>query len=126
MGVIWDDPLPDKMNKKIKIWFDELKALGKVKVPRTLQGRGIVKSVCLHTFVDVSERANGAVVYIRTKYDDDKVLISLAAAKTKVSPLKAVLLSTAGIDGSTPRKHFGLVSGKSFINYKATNDILVR
>ena len=101
VGVGWDDPLPDKMNKKIKIWFDELKDLGRVKVPRTLQGRGIVKSVCLHTFVDASESANGAVVYVRTKYDDDKVLISLAA-KTKVSPLKAVLISMAGIDGSTP------------------------
>ena len=73
-GLGWDDTLPYEMNKKIKTWFDELKDLGKVKVPRTLQGRGIVKSIFLHTFVDASESAYGAVVYVRTEYDD-KVLI---------------------------------------------------
>ena len=99
VGVGWDDPLPDEMNKKIKIWFDELKDLGRVKVPRTLQGRGIVKSVSLHTFVDASESAYGAVVYVRTKYDD-KVLISLAAAKTKVSPLKAVSIPRLELMGA--------------------------
>ena len=99
VGVGWDDPLPDEMNKQIKIWFDELKDLGRVKVPRTLQGRGIVKSVSLHTFVDASESAYGAVVYVRTKYDD-KVLISLAAAKTKVSPLKAVSIPRLELMGA--------------------------
>ena len=33
MGVGWDDPLPDEMNKKIKIWFDELKTLVESKFP---------------------------------------------------------------------------------------------
>ena len=98
-GLGWDDTLPDEMNKKIKTWFDELKDLGKVKVPRTLQGRGIVKSIFLHTFVDASESAYGAVVYVRTEYDD-KVLISLAAAKTRVSPLKAVSIPRLELMGA--------------------------
>ena len=49
--------------------------------------------------MDASESAHGAVVYVRTKYDDE-VLISLAAAKTKVSPLKAVSIPRLELMGA--------------------------
>ena len=49
--------------------------------------------------MDASESSHGAVVYVRTKYDDE-VLISLAAAKTKVSPLKAVSIPQPELMGA--------------------------
>ena len=36
VGVGWDDP---EMNKKIKIWFDELKDLGRLKVPTYIRSQ---------------------------------------------------------------------------------------
>ena len=77
-------------HSKAKAWFDELKDLERIRIPRSLQNRGIVKSICLHTFVDASENAYGAIVYVRIEYDDKSISVSLAASKTKVSPLKAV------------------------------------
>jgi len=65
-GVEWDY-LPEEINSKMKAWFNELKDL------RSLQKRGIVKSICLHTFVDASENAYGAVVYVRIEYDDKSI-----------------------------------------------------
>ena len=92
-GVEWDNCLPDEINSKAKAkaWFDELKDLERIRIPRSLQNRSLVKSICLHTIVDASENAYGAVVYVRIEYDDKSISVSLAAAKTKVSPLKAFL-----------------------------------
>ena len=39
------------------------------------------------TFVDVSKAAYGAVIYVRTEYEDDRVSCRLMAAKSKVAPL---------------------------------------
>ena len=49
-----------------------------------------MKSISLHTFVDASQSAYGAVAYVRTEYDDQTVSVILAAVKTKVAPLQSV------------------------------------
>ena len=109
VGVEWDSFLPEEINSKVKAWFNELKDLERIKIPRSLQNRGIVKSICLHTFVDASENAYGAVVYVRIEYDDKSISVSLAAAKTKVSPLKAVSIPRLELMGA----HLGSSLAKS-------------
>ena len=89
-GTEWDDPLLDEINVKVKIWFSELDELQKIKVPRGLQRRGVVRSTSLHTFVDASQSAYGGVVYVRTEYEDKTVSVFIVASKTKVAPLQSV------------------------------------
>ncbi|KMQ91672.1 gag-pol protein [Lasius niger] len=45
-----------------------------------------------HGFADASERAYATVVYLRTESSSGEVEVRLAAAKTKVAPLKQVTL----------------------------------
>ena len=75
---------------KITSWFSELPSLSQKKVPRSLQLQKIVQSVGLHTFVDASQDAYGAVVYLRIVYQDESVSVRLITSKTKVAPLQTV------------------------------------
>ena len=43
-------------------------------------------SMSLHTFVDASESAYGAVVYARYKYEDGSVSTNIVSSKTRVLP----------------------------------------
>jgi len=62
VGTGWDDPLTDELCLKVNKWFDELRELQRIKVPRSLQKKCTVQSIYLHTFVDSSQSAYGAVV----------------------------------------------------------------
>ena len=66
-----------------------IKRIEENKIPRSLQ-RHAVKSISLHTFLDVSQCAYGGVVYVRCEHDTKTVSVTLAAAKTKVVPLQSV------------------------------------
>ena len=46
----------------------------------------VADTMSLHTFVDASESAYGAVVYARCQYEDGSVSTNIVAAKTRVSP----------------------------------------
>ena len=83
-------PLLDETSRKVQIWFEGLKELQRIKVPRNLQRRGtyIVKSISLYTFVDASQCAYGGVVYVRS--DSKMVSVTLGAAKTKLAPLQSI------------------------------------
>ena len=99
-GTDWDDPLLDETNKKVQMWFGELGELQRIKVPRSLQKKDTVKSISLHTFVDASQSAYGAVVYVRTEYNEQPVSVNLAAAKTKVAPLQSVSIPRLELMGA--------------------------
>ncbi|XP_041361837.1 uncharacterized protein LOC121377804 [Gigantopelta aegis] len=91
----WDDPLTSNLNEKVQQWFSELGQLVNIEVPRSLrlnQNKNIV-SWTVHTFVDASEVAYGAVAYVRSTYSDGQVSCRLIAAKTRVSPLAAMSIS---------------------------------
>ena len=46
----------------------------------------IADTISLHSFVDASESAYGAVVYARCQYEDGSVSTNIVAAKIRVSP----------------------------------------
>ena len=46
----------------------------------------VADALSLHTYVDASESAYGAVVYARCQYEDGSVSTNIVAAKTRVSP----------------------------------------
>ena len=86
-GYDWDDEIQDEIANKIGNWFEQLKSLRDVKIPRCLRSPEPVKSKRIVTFVDASQQAYGAAVYIRCEYHNDAVTSRLITAKSKVAPL---------------------------------------
>ncbi|PFX18079.1 hypothetical protein AWC38_SpisGene17575 [Stylophora pistillata] len=86
-----------KMNQ-IGTWFEQLKSLHEVMIPRCLRSPEPVKSKHIVTFVDASQKAYGAAVYIRCGYDNDTATSRLVAAKSRVAPDDSTQTGTHGCD----------------------------
>ena len=85
-GLGWDNELTEPLINLARAWFSELGDLKDIQVPRRLWNEGMISdSMSLHTFVDVSESAYGAVVYARCTYENGTVSTYIVAARTRVS-----------------------------------------
>ena len=90
-GLEWDEELGDTLINTARAWFQELTVLTQLKIRRCLLEKGkAVDTVTLHTFVDASENAYGAVTYARYSYQDGSISTNIVAAKTHVAPSKAL------------------------------------
>lgn len=80
----WDQIISDKNRKQWNEIQNQLKCIESIKINRWCQ---ITKNATieLHGFSDASEKAYGAVVYCRVKIDD-RYVITLLQAKSKVAP----------------------------------------
>ncbi|XP_070560349.1 uncharacterized protein [Ptychodera flava] len=99
-GLEWDDDLDIDLMIKAQRWFAELIDLGKIRVPRCLQLPQEVVSVNLHTFVDASQDAYGAVTYARSTYATNLVSCRMVAAKSRVAPLTSTSISRLELMGA--------------------------
>ena len=90
-GMDWDDLFLGDLASKARKWFKELEYLPTIKVPRCLRlgKEEEMLSQTLHTFVDASQDAYGAVVYSRATYKSGAVSTRFVAAKSRVAPLAA-------------------------------------
>ncbi|XP_046329965.2 uncharacterized protein LOC124113582 [Haliotis rufescens] len=89
-GLDWDEELDNNLKRKACQWFMELEDLALIQVPRCLRCGLEVKETTLHSFVDASEDAYGAVVYAVNTYQNDEISSVIIAAKGRVAPLKAI------------------------------------
>lgn len=85
----WDEPLPEDICARWKIWFDELLKVESLRIPRNYS-KNLLKARCvdLHVFTDASERVYAAVGYIRIVYENN-VELCLVTGKTKLASQKA-------------------------------------
>jgi len=111
-GLEWDERLPQELSAKVNVWFSELSMLSDVRVPRCLQLKQEVKWAKLHTFVDASQEAYGAVVYIKVEYQDGSTSVRLVASKTKVAPLQSISIPRLELMGAV----LGSRLAKSVVN----------
>ena len=90
--VNWDEALDGEALIKWKSFIKDLKELKNVRVPRCYAKQQIASSVVrscqIHGFLDASERACAAVVYLRTEFNDGETQVSLVTSKTRVTPMK--------------------------------------
>ena len=100
-GLEWDEELGDTLINTARAWFQELTVLTQLKIPRCLLEKGkAVDTVTLHTFVDASENAYGAVTYARYSYQDGSISTNIVAAKTRVAPIKALSIPRLELMGA--------------------------
>ena len=83
-SVDWDEELGCDHEKKARSWLQELELLSEVKIPRCIQLNTEVKSTSLHTFMDASGDAYGAVVYSRQEYMSGVTSVRLVSSKARV------------------------------------------
>ena len=86
-GLDWDEGIDGDLTEQVQQWFSELDDLKKVQAHRCLQPRAGPAETTIHTFVDASKDAFGAVSYVRNARLDGVVETRFIASKTKVAPL---------------------------------------
>uniref|UniRef100_A0A8D8WGD5 Integrase catalytic domain-containing protein n=1 Tax=Cacopsylla melanoneura TaxID=428564 RepID=A0A8D8WGD5_9HEMI len=91
LGLGWDDPLPDDLLTDWNLFVQEFSSLKTLKIPRHVMDT-YVHPPELIGFADASSIAYAAVVYLRVVCSDQRVLVNLIRAKTRVVPVKPVTI----------------------------------
>lgn len=79
--------LPETIAQRFQKWCKDLENLGDVKIQRCLCPHG-EENVEIHTFVDASSEAYGAVSSLKS-VSNTVTSVRLVAAKTRLAPLKS-------------------------------------
>ncbi|XP_058816934.1 uncharacterized protein LOC131680233 [Topomyia yanbarensis] len=87
LDIDWDEPLPEKLNHRWRMYLRFLKEVWRIKVPRRCIGIDKPVRIYLHGYCDASEMAYGAVLYLRAIDAEDNVSSRLLCSKTKVAPI---------------------------------------
>jgi hypothetical protein len=89
-GMQWEEILPHDIGVCWNAWTTSLPLLANIDIPRwigTSNGHGTQ----IHVFCDASERAYGAVLYVRSSARGG-VIVRLACSKTRLAPVKKITL----------------------------------
>ena len=89
-GVEWDELLPDDLGTRWRNWVILLHHLLDIHIPRWT-GTTRNGDCQIHVFCDASERAYGAVLYIRSTRET-KTHVQIVCSKNRLAPLKKVTL----------------------------------
>ena len=89
----WDEPVPSALETQWKTWWVSLEKLERLKFPRCLLPDLFADSaVELHHFADASNKAYGAVTYVRATNKVGSIRVTLLMAKGRVTPLKPITI----------------------------------
>ena len=127
-GMDWDDLFLGDLASKARKWFKELEDLHTIKVARCLRlgQEEEMLSQTLHTFVDASQDAYGAVVYSRATFKSGAVYIhNICCCKVKSSTPCSYKHSSNGVDGRSSRIENGRIHFKSFERQFGSSNFLV-
>ncbi|XP_053623554.1 uncharacterized protein LOC128682758 [Plodia interpunctella] len=87
----WDDPVPSNIIKKWESLTRQLNSLLSLSIPRFALC-SLPVSTEIHCFVDASQSAYAACVYLRSTDANNVITIHLLSSKTRVAPLKSVTI----------------------------------
>ena len=88
----WDDPVPEKIQKRWLKWKSEIEELKNVEISRCYKPNdfGQVVKAELHHFSDASFKGYGQCSYLRTVNKENQIHCSFVIGKARVTPLKSV------------------------------------
>ncbi|GFX42143.1 integrase catalytic domain-containing protein [Trichonephila clavipes] len=85
----WDDALPNSIANEWREFVTTLKCIEEVKINRFIMADNNVRIV-LQGFVDASEAAYGAVVYLQCFLHNGAAKVSILASKSRVAPIPVI------------------------------------
>lgn len=85
----WDGKLNKELNDRWLQFHAEIAYLAAYRIPRWLQMSSLAVTQ-MHGFCDASEKAFGAVIYIRTIDYSGKITCTLLMSKSRVAPIQTV------------------------------------
>lgn len=92
LKVDWDEELPAQLQQQWEQFRNDLKVLNHIKTLRhVFRGRAPTR-IQIHTFVDSSEKAYGAAVYVRALNKDKTINVQLLCAKSRIAPMKKLTI----------------------------------
>lgn len=113
----WDEPINKTQDEKFQKWREILPQIQDLHIPRCYLHSPMNEEteIELHAFVDASEEAEAAVVYIRIK-NNDSVRCVLVASKTKVAPLRILSIPRLELESA-------VIGARLVTNVKAYHQI---
>ena len=73
-------------------YIESLNDISKITIPRWTGFSLELVDIQLHGFSDTSEKAYGAIIYLRVETPSGDVIVSLLSSKTKIAPLNTVTI----------------------------------
>ncbi|XP_043276021.1 uncharacterized protein [Venturia canescens] len=92
LNLHWDDPLPQKTATEWVEFHNQWPLLADLQISRPIMQSEGNDFLEIHGFADASERAYGAVIFLRSKPKDGNTQVKLLTAKGRIAPLKQVSL----------------------------------
>nr|CAI5862749.1 unnamed protein product [Callosobruchus analis] len=99
LKISWDESVPSQLYTTWLDYRSNLPKLNIIKFPRHVTCPYFT-SIQLHGFCDASEKAYGAVVYVRSMDAQGNCFINILCAKTRVAPLKQVTIPRLELCGA--------------------------
>ena len=97
----WDEPMNPATLEKWAQWKDSLALLNDFSLPRCIkQSAARIKEAEIHHFSDASEKAYGAVSYLRMILDDDTISTGIIMAKSRLAPIKGSTIPRLELAGA--------------------------
>jgi hypothetical protein len=90
-GLLWEELLPPDLAQRWHQWTSKLQHLSSLHIPRWIGVSQSGDEATVHVFCDASERAYGAVLYIRS-VSETTCSVRLVCSKNRLAPLKKVTL----------------------------------
>jgi len=88
----YNEELPTQLKSEWKQFREDLKMLNDIKIPRHVFDGKTPVSKEIHTFVDASENAYAAAIYLHAVHKDKRVTVQLLCAKSRLTPVNAITL----------------------------------
>lgn len=89
----WDDAIPEALSKNWWRWFEGLKIVEEINIPRCFSPNlNSAESIQVHIFTDASDKVFSAIAYIRISQPND-VNVSILMSKVRTVSRKKVTSS---------------------------------
>ncbi|XP_070526960.1 uncharacterized protein [Cardiocondyla obscurior] len=88
----WDEPICTNLHQKWTLFRNDLIKLNHLAIPRWLKGIRQNVTIELHGYLDASQQAMAAAIYIKIVLNDRNINTQLVCAKTRVAPIKKMTI----------------------------------
>ncbi|XP_063911968.1 uncharacterized protein LOC135128820 [Zophobas morio] len=89
--LLWDQKVPHDINSAWLNLIQDLTDLDKITIARKIVPQNVV-NIQIHGFADASEKAYGAVIYLRTTDSSGNIQVNLLTAKSRIAPMKTITI----------------------------------